>query len=180
VKVSNDRGCSSTSPAVMVNVVTAVKPVITRTGSNLTSSIAVTFQWSFNGTPITGATGSSVTATQEGAYTVEITDTNGCTATSDPFNYTLSSVPGSVSAGDLAIYPHPNTGIFTVSVRLPHAGDVSMTVVDAAGRQVASFNDRASGADYSRRVDIEKEPAGVYFVRLESDGHQWVKEVVKR
>jgi hypothetical protein len=111
---------------------------------------------------------------------VQITDSNGCTATSDPFNYTVAGVPEELSAGNLAIYPHPNTGIFTVSVRLPHAAVVKLTIVDARGREVASIDERSAGVDYNRRVDITKEPAGAYFVRVESDGRQWVREVVKR
>ncbi len=65
---------------------TAATPVIIPNGFNLTSSItAVSYQWNLNGSPIPGAIGQSWTAVANGAYTVTITDTAGCSATSGPY-----------------------------------------------------------------------------------------------
>lgn len=180
VTVTNQNGCSSTSAPVRITMVTAARPVITKTGAMLESTPAVTYQWSFNGAPLSGATSRTLTPTQAGAYTVSITDSNGCTAVSDAFNFTTTGVPEELAAGGMALYPHPNTGLFTLSLRLPHSGVVKASVVNAAGREVSSWSEHGVGGEYSRRVDIRNEPAGLYFVRIELGDKQWIREVIKR
>lgn len=70
---------------------TAATPVIFPNGLLLTSTItAVAYQWNLNGNPIPGANAISWTAQANGSYTVTITDSAGCTATSGP--YIIASV----------------------------------------------------------------------------------------
>lgn len=65
---------------------TAATPVVIPFGLNLTSSLtAVTYQWNLNGQPIPNATTQSWLAVANGSYTVTITDTAGCSATSGPY-----------------------------------------------------------------------------------------------
>jgi len=65
---------------------TAAMPTIFPNGFILTSSItAVSYQWNLNGNPILNATGQSWTAVANGSYTITITDSLGCTATSSPY-----------------------------------------------------------------------------------------------
>lgn len=59
-------------------------PVITANGLNLSSTPASTYQWNYNGQPIANATTQNYTATQNGTYTVSITDSIGCPAISNP------------------------------------------------------------------------------------------------
>lgn len=59
-------------------------PVITANGLNLSSTSAFTYQWNYNGQPIANATNQNYTATQNGTYTVSITDSIGCPAISNP------------------------------------------------------------------------------------------------
>ena len=70
---------------------TAATPVVFPNGLLLTSTItAVAYQWNLNGNPIPGANSISWTAQANGSYTVTITDSAGCTATSGP--YIIASV----------------------------------------------------------------------------------------
>lgn len=65
---------------------TAATPVVIPFGFNLTSSLtAVAYQWNLNGQPIPNATNQSWVAVANGSYTVTITDTAGCSATSGPY-----------------------------------------------------------------------------------------------
>ena len=65
---------------------TTTAPVIFPNGNTMTSSItAATYQWNLNGNPILGANGPSWTALANGSYTLTITDTAGCSATSGPY-----------------------------------------------------------------------------------------------
>jgi hypothetical protein len=52
-----------------------------------------TYQWQFNGSPITGATGSVYAASNAGNYTVQITDLQGCTAVSNAVTVNVNIAP---------------------------------------------------------------------------------------
>ncbi len=54
---------------------------------DLYSSSPIGNQWNLNGSPIVGATGTFYTPTQNGTYTVTVTDSMGCSATSLPYLY---------------------------------------------------------------------------------------------
>ncbi|MCS7085907.1 MAG: choice-of-anchor V domain-containing protein [Bacteroidia bacterium] len=80
--------CGSTVEASVVVVgVEPQIPVVTRTGNTLSSSPAQTYQWYFNGTAVVGANQADYSPTQDGTYTVEVVDSNGCTAVSAPFEF---------------------------------------------------------------------------------------------
>jgi hypothetical protein len=178
VTVTNTAGCEGTSFAIPVRIITPEKPTITREAGMLRSSQALAYRWSLNGVEIAGATGETFQPTQEGSYTVTITDTTGCTAVSDPFFFSTLGVDREIEGKGLSIYPRPNRGRFTVELQLPHPGDVTTRVSDAAGRTVRQWSER--GAElYRREVDIRDLPAGVYFVRVEAEGSAWNGKVVK-
>lgn len=86
--------CAGTSALFPVVVYPApARPVITAgVGDTLVSTAAATYQWLLNNTAIAGATGQRVSARQQGDYAVEITDSNGCTATSAVYTVTQQSV----------------------------------------------------------------------------------------
>lgn len=65
-------------------------PTITQFGSLLsTYAIAPSYQWLLNNVPVPGATLSSYTPVQSGMYSVMVTSSSGCTATSPPVNFVV-------------------------------------------------------------------------------------------
>ncbi len=50
----------------------------------------VSYQWNLNGSPISGATANTYEATVSGSYTVSVTDSNGCSGTSDSHVVTIT------------------------------------------------------------------------------------------
>jgi pectate lyase len=88
VEVTNANNCKATSAVAQITVTTIPAPTITSPSTSicsggtviLSSSIAASYKW-FNGTTQVG-TSSAYTVRDAGAYTVEITDANGCKATS--------------------------------------------------------------------------------------------------
>jgi hypothetical protein len=105
VDVANATGCGGASQIVEVSYFpSSSQPVITGVNNTLTSTPALTYQWSYNGQPIAGATSQQYIASEPGTYTVEITDGNSCYAISDPYDLAdgeawielaeLSAVPG--------------------------------------------------------------------------------------
>lgn len=58
-------------------------PLISITGSLLTSSAAQTYQWYYDGNLINGATNQTYNAQQSGIYSVNVTDANGCSGVAE-------------------------------------------------------------------------------------------------
>ncbi|MBS1611625.1 MAG: T9SS type A sorting domain-containing protein [Bacteroidetes bacterium] len=107
VTVTDAGNCTASSLAKPV----AVRPLppvsVTVNGDTMTSFNAVSYQWFFNGQPIPNATGSQWIAEQSGTYTVQITDINGCHATSNPISMTRTGIDV-VVLENMKVYPNPS------------------------------------------------------------------------
>ena len=84
-------------------------PTITPNGVTLVSSGSNFYQWYLNGAIINGAIGQVYTPSQSGNYTVVITDVNGCSNTSTPFNFTSTGINEKSTSENILIYPNPAT-----------------------------------------------------------------------
>lgn len=103
VRVSNANGCSATSTATMVRVNALAMATITAGGPTsfclggkvtLTASSGSSYLWS------TGATTQSIEVSTSGNYTVRVTNSNGCSATSAATTVTVSNYPvATITAG---------------------------------------------------------------------------------
>ena len=86
------------------------------------------------GPGVSGVDTQDLEGISSGAYTVEVTDANGC-STTEAFNITTSiaELEGGVSA---LVFPNPSSGMFQVNVEGGQSGPVNFMVVDAQGRTV--------------------------------------------
>jgi N-acetylneuraminic acid mutarotase len=105
VVVTDENGCSGTSPAFSVSSYPA--PTITGNTSGceggivtLSTGAFVSYQWYLGGVPIGGATLQNYDATQSGSYTVEVTDANGCVGMSAAKAVTFYPPPVPQVTGD--------------------------------------------------------------------------------
>ena len=125
--VTSDVCTSSDSVTVTVNQ-SPPTPIITATGDTLISSASSGNQWYFDGTAIPGATNQVLIATQDGYYTVQVTDNNGCVSPMSASYY--YSGPEGITAKEnssLSIYPNPSNGIVKLSgTMLTSAYEVSL------------------------------------------------------
>ena len=124
VVISNASGCSSTSPPFAVNGNAISNLQINVSGptafcmgdsTQLSSSLpAISYQWSLDHVAIPSATAASYYATQQGFYTLAITNAAGCTGSattvvmeSNP-NATITVNNASPCAGSYAVMSVPN------------------------------------------------------------------------
>jgi large repetitive protein len=152
VTVTDANGCSGTSAPVTVTVNPLPTPTVTAGGPTtfcqggsvtLTASAAVSYLWS------TGAVGQSITVSTSGNYTVQVTDANGCVATSAPVVVNVNPLPtptvtadgpttfcqgGSVTLTSSAAASYLwSTGATTQSITVSTAGNYQVTVTDVNG-----------------------------------------------
>jgi len=88
--VIDNHVCKDTTRITDVTVYQLPQPVIHRMDLLLSTSTFVTYQWYFNGQPIDGATTATCPIVDTGHYMVTVTDSEGCTGTSE--NYLVASL----------------------------------------------------------------------------------------
>jgi hypothetical protein len=166
-------GCSSTQ-VVTVTVDGAATASISQLENLLTSTPGASYQWYLNGIAIPGATSQSYLATQNGNYTVMVTNSEGCTATSPPFPIISFLGIDKLNGGyEVVIYPNPFSTSATIEIKGTIAsGDVTMVVMDMIGRELKtislSHNASNAGTQNTVQFTIERNDLanGMYFYKL--------------
>ncbi len=133
-------GCTSTSTLFTV---TELIPTISSIGGTttlcpgstltLTSSLGTSYQWQLDGANINGAINQTYDATQEGVYTVIVTD-GGCTSTSVGFTIT-EIIPTISSAGSSTTLCPGTTLTLTSSVGVSYQWQLNGTNIAGATNQ---------------------------------------------
>ena len=162
-------GCgSSTSFDVTVTVKPAPLPIITQNGTILSvPNIYNSYQWYMNGTAITGATQSSYTLTQNGAYSVSVTDTSLCTGSSATLNIGTSGI-ATVSNNGIKVFPNPTKSLLFIE----SVSNVSIDVKDITGRTLIT--------ETSKVVDMSNLVSGMYIIYIKDTGNVvQIEKVVK-
>jgi hypothetical protein len=120
-----------------------------------------------DGILIPGATSQTYTFTQNGVYTVVVTNGNGCSVSSASFNMTSIGIEEGQSNGGINIYPNPFTTQTTVTF-LEEQKDISIKIIDVLGKVVKEIN-------YSgKHLMIERGGLnnGIYFLQISSEGNE--------
>ncbi|MFN7014173.1 MAG: proprotein convertase P-domain-containing protein, partial [Bacteroidia bacterium] len=175
VSTTDNNGCNATSNSITITVNTPTTPTISQNGNVLTSSPASSYQWYFNGSPISGATSQSYTATQNGSYTVEITDSNGCTALSNPVNVITFGIEEAENKIAFTIFPNPTSNNFNIE---PENGNIiySITISSITGNIIYNHTN-VVGKQY---IDCNTWAAGIYIINIQSEKEIKAFRLVKR
>ncbi len=151
----------NTSPRITHNQACATNPVpaINASGLVLTSSqTGVSYQWFLNGTPIVSSNSVSITVTQNGNYTVEVTYANGCPETSLPYNLNTVGIEGFV-LNHFNIFPNPTKGLITVKgVNLLNE---NIQIFNAVGQLVVDYK-----IENSSTINLSNLNEGVYVIKI--------------
>ncbi len=159
--LSNVNGCDSGLAVLNLTVLPLPTPVISQTGNILQSPAFNSYQWLLNQEAINGATAQTLTATQNGNYSLIATDANGCSDTSNVITLTTVGLEALNNAG-AAVYPIPARGYCTF--RMPEAsGEYTLTITDVAGRAVAAPTTMVTE---TQTLDLSGWAAGVYLAHI--------------
>jgi hypothetical protein len=130
------------------------------------NTIATSYQWFFNGSSIATGVNKIQPVVGLGRYQVEITNTLGCSTTSDEVTYNGSSL-GAEELGslDLRVYPVPATHF--VNIAGLSGTKVEGIQVYTLGGQVLSVPFAANQSD-EIQLNTSALPSGLYLVRVTS------------
>ncbi|MCH2224434.1 MAG: glycosyl hydrolase family 18 protein [Crocinitomicaceae bacterium] len=132
---SNPFGSDTTTVTVVINQPPSTPSVIDNSGILESSINGVTYQWYFNSLAISGAIANTHVPTQDGNYSVEVFDANGCSATSSDFIW--ETIGLSEHTITRKYYPNPIQHSFIIEQR--SALELTIVLFDLTGKRVHQF-----------------------------------------
>ena len=172
VIVTNSYGCIDTATGTQVNLFPApAVPVISHTGDSLMSTPAVSYQWYFNSVSIPGATDQIYIASAIGDYTVQTTDSNGCTSLSAPLFFNPNGIVNS-EAGSISVFEANNIVFVQLNDTKFLGGEIK--IFNALGRNVYSSIVNAE----MLQIDLNQMEAGIYLLAIDKSGKSVVRKIV--
>lgn len=166
VQVNTVLGCPTMSTPIKVKVYPLPTPTVFLLAPRVLSTQKYyLYQWYKNNVlipdmPGASSIGQNYLAPTDGAYTVEVTDSNGCTAKSKIYLFSLG-IDNVQLAAAIKIYPNPTTGI--LKIESPVALNASLT--DITGRVVFAPSE-------AKEIDLSNFAEGLYILSLtDKDGN---------
>jgi hypothetical protein len=85
-----------------------------------------------------------------------------------------------IALSDLALYPNPNNGQFTISFTANAGEDVNVAMYDVRGRLINSKDYTNNASNFSETLDYRNLSAGMYFVTITNGNQQTTKKLTIR
>ncbi|PSR04639.1 MAG: hypothetical protein BRD50_03180 [Bacteroidetes bacterium SW_11_45_7] len=179
VMATNQNGCQGVSDTIQVKEITPVKPVIQQEKDLLTTGSFSSYQWYRDRLPIQGADQSTLAVQDSGTYYVQVTDSNGCSSTSDTVMYEPETVGMSDPVQQqMTVAPVPAHHKLHIRAKTAFTGNTKVELISLQGRQIVRSAKGASG-DCHVAFDVQKLPTGIYLLRITTaDLHQLLRKVV--
>lgn len=162
--------CDTLSETFTVYVWPENPAIIARNGAVLsTANTHLSYQWLRNGQLLPGATQDTLLITQNGQYTVVVTNEGGCTDTSAVMNIEdITAILGLNLAGiQVSFWPNPAMDYININASVP----VNLEVCSMDGRVLLQ-------SKRARKVNLGILAEGVYLLRF-SDEHSRLIKVDK-
>ncbi len=182
VTVSDGTSTLASGPVSLTIAAKPEAPVISQTGTLLASNIATGNQWYFNGILIPNAMGQTYQPVASGDYTARIVD-QATHCESDPSNFITWLITGITPESNLNrlhLYPNPAQEFILVAYQLPAADQVTLSIVNALGKEVATPLSGVSRSEGEHRegISVAQLPEGIYFCILKASGNPSVSKFV--
>ncbi|HEY0680662.1 MAG TPA: T9SS type A sorting domain-containing protein, partial [Chitinophagaceae bacterium] len=141
--------------------------VITQTGNVLHSGYPSGNQWYLNGQLIPNESGESLSITNPGIYTVRVTNNQGCSVMSAPYNAALSELT-------LAVYPSIPTSVINIRYNLPVPAATTIEIFNLGNgtRRTILQNVRREAGLNIQLLNKALFPKGIYLVRITTPSGQ--------
>ena len=79
---------------------------------------------------------------------------------------------------ELAIYPNPSNGVFTISVANLPSRRAELRIINVIGNEIYRETLTRGDGHFTKTIDLSGKAKGLYYVKLETDGYSSVRRVV--
>ena len=107
-----------------------------------------------------------------------VTNGNNCSSQSSNASITVMGITESIASSTISIYPNPTDGIFTIEFTTKTAIDVSFSVLNVLGQEIALNKTKATVGVNKQQFDLSGFAKGVYTLKLISENGVIDKKVV--
>lgn len=136
------------------------------------------YQWFLDGEPIDGATGNTYTAVENGNYTVQLADDNGCMRMSDAIMLAVNTLE-EAGLAELKLSPNPFGEGFLMDLTVLEPGEWRIWLATADGKVIMEKR-RFVERHLKEWFSAAELPGGTYLLGLEKDGRRVVRRVARR
>jgi hypothetical protein len=179
--VTTADACFDTSSSFsLINYPNPIIPVISANFDTLQSTAANTYQWYLNGNLIPGETNQEIVATQNGSYSVEISDLNGCNATSSPFLFASVGKQNEATFANVYLQPNPIVNSSSLIVHGSKSSSGTIKIFTTDGKNVfENVNAQIFKGKNKIELPFENLKQGVYLIVLEFENKTSVLKAIK-
>ncbi|MEY4594660.1 MAG: hypothetical protein RIQ47_1070, partial [Bacteroidota bacterium] len=144
-------------------------------GDSLISTSASSYQWYRNGVAIPGATDQLYVALQGGDYSVEATDSLGCSSFSNSVTVIIAGIKDSEIL-NISLHPNPVNSQLQLDVTGVIQSGFSVRVYSIMGAQLF---DSKYYTTSSVAIDVSALSSGIYYLVIDAGGKQAVRRFIK-
>ncbi len=168
-EAQNEFGCISTSSSYLYCPAVAISYDVAAMELEV-PNIYNSYQWSFNGLPIPGATTYYLFAEVAGDYAVQVTTSYGCNMTSEEYNLVVGVQELAIVS--FKIYPNPVEDILNIE---SHGviDDQMIVISDISGRKV--MEKHLTFRTNLVQIELNTLPAAVYILRFNNVLYRIIK-----
>ncbi len=174
-------GCKGTD-SVYVQVLQTEIPTLNVVGDSLIGTGIVNptyYRWFLNGVPIFGAHDSIYVTLESGQYIVEITDSNGCSTLSIPYDHIYQGTSTNIiKLVDLAVQPNPAYDYLDVQFKMPKTASLRISISDLGGKVIYQEHYGTYNDIYNNRLDLNQLSNGMYILQIIIDGEVISKKFI--
>ena len=158
-------GISNANPLTLT-VVDTPQATISRQHDTLIASVGVSYQWYDNGSAISGANAQSFIPTQNGNYSVQITNATNCNGNSAIITFTTLSLWDLSGDSEITISPNPSSsGSFHLSISEYWLG-ADIKIQEVLGREIY----QSKLMETHSIIDLGKLNKGIYIATIMMNG----------
>lgn len=158
-----------------------IKPTILIHGDTLISSSSyASYQWFNKNGKILGANLNRYIISMSGSFSLQVTNTKGCSTVSEQVNMIKTSTGRELDLGKLKFYifPNPNCGIFDLKIENYQSENFSVQIFNDHGLMLYEKYFDIGGIINLTHFDISHLPRGIYLLKIFNKNLDETKKIV--
>ena len=121
------------------------------------------YQWLFNGEIIEGANSQYYFPTQNGLYSVNLSNDLGCEETSNEYSFNTASTLNHIRSLNSTVYPNPTSKDLFLNIPSSYYQNIEWQLSNTQG-QILDKKSFPIQGDYQTKIDLSSYAKGLYFL----------------